>query len=81
MYGLLLESIVLFIKKAYSEEKWQEVRKAARLDQETFNLHQVYAETIIPKLIDATQEQVGLPKEDILMALGRSFPDFLQHYG
>jgi guanylate cyclase, other len=81
MYGILLESIVSFIKDSYSEEKWDLIRKSARIDQENFGAHQVYAETLIPRIVDACHIHLGLSKEDILISLGKSYVDFISHYG
>lgn len=81
MYGILLESIVTFIKKAYSEEKWALIRKTARIEQENFSAHQVYAETVIPRIVDACHTHLGLPREDILISFGKTYVDFISHYG
>ncbi|OQV25573.1 Soluble guanylate cyclase 88E [Hypsibius exemplaris] len=81
MYGILLESIVTFIKKTYGEEKWELVRKTARVDQENFSAHQVYAETLIPRIVDACHAHLGQPKEDILISFGKTYVEFISHYG
>ena len=50
MYGLLLESLACFIKEKYGEEKWEEIRRAACIEQTSFSTHSVYPENLIPKL-------------------------------
>lgn len=50
MYGLLLENLAEYIKEAYGEEIWEEIRKAANVQQPSFSVHQVFPETLIPRL-------------------------------
>lgn len=50
MYGLLLESLACYIKENYGEEKWEEIRRAAAVEQTSFSTHQVYPENLIPRL-------------------------------
>lgn len=39
-----------YIKQTYGEEKWEEIRRAAAVDQPSFSTHQVYPEGLIPRL-------------------------------
>lgn len=50
MYGLLLESLASYVKERYGDEKWEEIRRAAGVDQTSFSTHQVYPESLIPRL-------------------------------
>jgi guanylate cyclase, other len=50
MYGLILENLSEFIKFVYGEEKWEELRRLCNVEQPSFSVHQVYPETIVPKL-------------------------------
>lgn len=50
MYGLILENMAEYIKQTYGEERWEEIRRSASVDQPSFSTHQVYAENLIPKL-------------------------------
>jgi guanylate cyclase, other len=50
MYGLILENLSEFIKFVYGEEKWEEIRRLSNVEQPSFSVHQVYPETIVPKL-------------------------------
>jgi len=56
MYGLLLESLACFIKEKYGEEKWEEIRRAAKVEQTSFSTHSVYPENLIPKLSTKAME-------------------------
>lgn len=50
MYGLLLENMSEYIKQVYGEDRWEEIRRQAQVDQPSFSVHQVYPENLIPKL-------------------------------
>jgi guanylate cyclase len=50
MYGLLLENMAEYIKQVYGEERWEEIRRLAAVDQPSFSVHQVYPENLIPRL-------------------------------
>lgn len=50
MYGLLLENLAEYIKQTYGEDRWEEIRRQAAVDQPSFSTHQVYPENLIPKL-------------------------------
>lgn len=50
MYGLLLENLAEYIRIEYGEEKWEEIRRLANVDQPTFSTHKVYSDSLIPKL-------------------------------
>lgn len=50
MYGLILENMSEYIKQTYGEDKWEEIRRAAAVDQPSFSTHQVYPEALIPRL-------------------------------
>jgi len=59
MYGLLIESIVDYIKRKYGNMMLEKVRKNAKLDQYAFSTHQQYSETLFPKLIKSLSEVAG----------------------
>lgn len=50
MYGLILENMAEYIKQTYGEDKWEEIRRAAAVEQPSFSTHQVYSEALIPRL-------------------------------
>lgn len=50
MYGLLLENMAEYIKQVYGEDKWEEIRRQAAVEQPSFSVHQVYPENLIPRL-------------------------------
>lgn len=50
MYGLLIENMSEYIKQTYGEDKWEDIRRAAAVDQPSFSTHQVYPEGLLPRL-------------------------------
>lgn len=56
MYGLLLENLSEYIKKIYGEDRWEEIRRQANVEQPSFSVHQVYCETLIPRLAKTSQD-------------------------
>ena len=53
MYGLLLENLAEYIKVGYGEDMWETVRREAMVDVPAFCTHQVYPESMIPRLAKA----------------------------
>lgn len=40
----------------YGEDRWEEIRRMANVDQPSFSVHQVYCETLIPRLAKKSQQ-------------------------
>ena len=51
MYGIIIQAIVECIKTRYGEQKWQEVKKKAKVDHEFFSTHEQYSDAIVQKLL------------------------------
>lgn len=56
MYGLLLENMAEYIRQTYGEEKWEDIRRQAGVEQPSFSVHQVYPENLIARLAKKAQE-------------------------
>ncbi|GAU97857.1 hypothetical protein RvY_09085-2 [Ramazzottius varieornatus] len=81
MYGLVIESIVAYLKAYYGDEKWMEIRKRARIDQHAFSTHLIYAETTIPRIVESASEILLIPKDELLIQFGKFFVTFVSQYG
>ncbi|XP_046649708.1 soluble guanylate cyclase 88E-like isoform X2 [Daphnia pulicaria] len=81
MYGLLLESLACYIKENYGEEKWEEIRRAAAVEQTSFSTHQVYPENLIPRLSAKAIELLQVPEHEFMALMGEYFVDFVGQYG
>lgn len=58
MYGLILENMAEFIRQVYGEDRWEDIRRQAGVEQPSFSVHQVFPENLIPRLAKKAQ-QVG----------------------
>jgi guanylate cyclase len=76
MYGLLLENMAEYIKQVYGEDRWEEIRHQAAVDQPSFSVHQVYPENLIPRLAKKAM-QVSLPRNAKLNGFRTKFYMFL----
>ncbi|KAF4526892.1 hypothetical protein B566_EDAN014514, partial [Ephemera danica] len=81
MYGLLLENLSEFIKQAYGEERWEEIRRACNVEQPSFSTHQILD---VPEREFFDQMGVYFVRfvgqygyDRVLSVLGRHFRDFL----
>lgn len=81
MYGLVIESMVVYIRKIYGDDKWMEIRRLAKIEQHSFSTHLIYSETTIPRLIEAASVLLGVSKEFLLMQFGNFFVTFVSQYG
>ncbi|XP_025201544.1 soluble guanylate cyclase 88E-like isoform X2 [Melanaphis sacchari] len=81
MYGLLLENLSEYIKKMYGEDRWEEIRRMANVDQPSFSVHQVYCETLIPRLAKKSQEVLGITEKEFFEQMGVHFVSFVGQYG
>ena len=61
MYGLLIESIVEFIKRRYGNATWDTIRKKAKLDNSLFSTHQQYSETLFIRIMRCLADTTSKP--------------------
>ncbi|KFM72111.1 Soluble guanylate cyclase 88E, partial [Stegodyphus mimosarum] len=50
MYGLILENLSQYVVSVYGDDKWEEIRKLANVRHGAFSTHQVYNDSMIPRL-------------------------------
>nr|XP_015834473.1 PREDICTED: soluble guanylate cyclase 88E isoform X2 [Tribolium castaneum] len=81
MYGLILENMSEYIKQTYGEEKWEEIRRAAAVDQPSFSTHQVYPEALIPRLSKKAVQILKVSEKDFFEQMGVFFVSFVSQYG
>nr|CAD7456517.1 unnamed protein product [Timema tahoe] len=81
MYGLLLENMSEFIKQVYGEDKWEEIRRMAQVDQPSFSVHQVYPENLIPRLAKKAIQTLGVSEHEFFDQMGVYFVGFVGQYG
>ncbi|KAH0557648.1 soluble guanylate cyclase 88E [Cotesia glomerata] len=81
MYGLILENMSEFIRQKYGEDKWEEIRRLAAVDQPSFSVHQVYPETLIPRLAKKAIAILGISEKEFFDQMGVHFVSFVGQYG
>lgn len=45
-----------YIRQTYGEERWEDIRRQAGVEQPSFSVHQVYPENLITRLAKKAQE-------------------------
>ncbi|XP_060807055.1 soluble guanylate cyclase 88E [Amyelois transitella] len=81
MYGLLLENMAEYIRQMYGEDKWEEIRRQAGVEQPSFSVHQVYPENLITRLAKTAQEVLDISEREFMDQMGVYFVGFVSQYG
>ncbi|XP_014208623.1 soluble guanylate cyclase 88E [Copidosoma floridanum] len=81
MYGLILENMSEFIRQSYGEDRWEEIRRQAAVDQPSFSVHQVYSENLIPRLANKAIQVLGITEREFFDQMGVHFVSFVGQYG
>lgn len=81
MYGLLLESFRQYICTNFTEAKWDEIVKRSEMDSSTFNIHTIYPESFLPRVVENASLTLSKSVDDIMYENGVYFIDFLTQYG
>ncbi|XP_033322486.1 guanylyl cyclase at 88E isoform X1 [Megalopta genalis] len=81
MYGLILENMSEYIRQVYGEDRWEEIRRQAAVDQPSFSVHQVYPENLIPRLAKKAIQVLGITEKEFFDQLGVHFVGFVGQYG
>ncbi|CAM1324864.1 Uncharacterised protein g8817 [Pycnogonum litorale] len=81
MYGLILTNLAEYIIATYGEDKWETIRKSAGCAQVTFGTHQVYPDSLIPKLGIKACKILGISEREFYQTMGKFFVTFIGQYG
>ncbi|XP_029038893.1 soluble guanylate cyclase 88E isoform X1 [Osmia bicornis bicornis] len=81
MYGLILENLSEYIRQVYGEDRWEEIRRQAAVDQPSFSVHQVYPENLIPRLAKKAIQVLGITEKEFFDQMGVHFVGFVGQYG
>ncbi|XP_011500910.1 PREDICTED: soluble guanylate cyclase 88E-like [Ceratosolen solmsi marchali] len=81
MYGLILENMSEYIRQVYGEDRWEEIRRQAAVDQPSFSVHQVYPENLIPRLAKKAIQVLGITEREFFEQMGVHFVSFVGQYG
>ncbi|XP_072766942.1 guanylyl cyclase at 88E isoform X2 [Anoplolepis gracilipes] len=81
MYGLILENLAEYIRQVYGEDRWEEIRRQASVDQPSFSVHQVYPENLLPRLAKKAIQILGVTEKEFFDQMGVHFVGFVGQYG
>jgi hypothetical protein len=70
MYGIVNKAIEDLIKENFGEDKWEAIKKRSGIDIDFFISNEPYDDDITYKLAGATSEEMDMPIEKVLEALG-----------
>lgn len=51
MYGLIFENLRQYIIAVYGEDKWEEIRRQARVEHPSFSTHDIYPDSVILRIV------------------------------
>lgn len=51
MYGLIFENLRQYIIAVYGEDKWEEIRRQARVEHPSFTTHDIYPDSVILRIV------------------------------
>ena len=70
MYGLVNKAVQNLIVTQFGKDKWEEVKRKADIDIESFVCMNPYPDEVTYNLVGAASEVLGLPPDKILEAFG-----------
>ena len=70
MYGIVNKAIEDLIKENFGEDKWDAIKERSGIDVDFFISNEPYDDDITYKLAGATSEEMDMPIEKVLEALG-----------
>lgn len=70
MYGLVNRAIQDMVTSRFGDEKWEQIREGAGIEDEIFYAHAVYPDELTYRLVHTSAEILGLSDDAMLVALG-----------
>ncbi|GFN93879.1 soluble guanylate cyclase 88e, partial [Plakobranchus ocellatus] len=80
MYGLLFESIQVYIKQDYGDELWATILEQAGIPQVVFQLHKTYPDEWMVNLAKAAAIVLGGEVNDVMFYFGTCFVNFFTKF-
>uniref|UniRef100_A0A1I8G3M0 guanylate cyclase n=1 Tax=Macrostomum lignano TaxID=282301 RepID=A0A1I8G3M0_9PLAT len=81
MYGLLLEGLRSFIMEHYGDDMWYFLIHKSDTEVKSFSIHEVYSETIIPKILATASANLNVEASTLAYANGAYFVSYLSNFG
>lgn len=70
MHGLINRSIQSFVHDGYGAETWAAVVATAQIEIDSFEAMLSYDDALTPKVLDATAEVLGRPRDEVMEDIG-----------
>uniref|UniRef100_A0A914XHZ7 Heme NO-binding domain-containing protein n=1 Tax=Plectus sambesii TaxID=2011161 RepID=A0A914XHZ7_9BILA len=81
MYGLVIEGVRFMIREKYGEKTLEEVLVKCHLSGQTLSTHDRYSEKMVPNMLVAVCEVLGITMEEVGVLAGRYFVLFMVKHG
>ena len=81
MYGIIIQNLQSFLIKEFGEEKFQQIRLDAGIEEHIFSIHENYADSTLTKLTDSAAKVTGWTRDEILHGMGLQFPRVCGEFG
>jgi hypothetical protein len=76
MYGLVNKAIADMVRSQFGEERWQEIRQLAAVENDTFLSMEGYPDDVTHRLVKAGSQVLGLSSSQIMQAFGEFWVQF-----
>ncbi|KAK3797497.1 hypothetical protein RRG08_028687 [Elysia crispata] len=80
MYGLLFESVQMYIKQDYGDELWVAVLEQSGLPQVVIQLHKTYPDEWMLNLAKSAAQVLGNQVNDVMLYFGTCFVSFFTKF-
>ena len=70
MYGIVNQAIQGLVTENYGEEKWEEIKSKAEIEEDFFMSNEAYDDSVTYNLVGAASEVLGVSASEVLIAFG-----------
>src|SRR5438445_7060172 len=70
MYGLVNAAVQELVVSKFGKEKWEEIKKKAGVELDSFNRMEPYPDDMTYKMVGAASEVLGISPDDVMKAFG-----------
>lgn len=81
MYGLVNLAVKELVTSNFGADKWEEVKRRAGFQQETFNRMEAYPDALTYQLVGAVSEVLGITPDQALRAFGEYWVLYTGQHG
>lgn len=81
VYGLVNRAVEGLVRREHGDEVWARVKASAGVEVSHFGRMQAYDDAITYRLVAAASEQLGVPGDELLIAFGRYWVEYVADEG